>query len=371
MGDALGLRFGAPLDLANTLGSQPTFGVQNLSHAGHNVYGIAWIFRAKEAATITHLGFAYAQRIGTPPTYRISLQGVDETVTPSKPSGTILGGGSPASATFTPPADATWNDTFQWISLSNSIALTRGQLCAVVIDHSSGTIDGSNFSQFYSRHVNADTTVFPYTAVASAAGPATWAADVGVPLFGYKSSSKSYGLPAKSHTATSFSSNSTPDEYALAFTIPSSWCSTFTVMGVRAALVGPNSGKSTKAILYTGTTVLQEVTWDSDSSRANGNSGSIVELFFTDTTLSTLTAGSLYRLSFQPQDTSNSVAVPTVDFTSAQDAAAPLGGANCYLSTRTDAGAWSDDTTKRPMIEVILGDMTGGGGGGEVAYPFA
>src|SRR5438105_4685448 len=76
---------------------------------------IEYIFQAAEAITITRLGFRYGTRTGTPPTYQVSLQGVDGT---GVPDGTVKGGGSPASATFTPPADATWDATWRWVTLS-------------------------------------------------------------------------------------------------------------------------------------------------------------------------------------------------------------------------------------------------------------
>src|SRR5262245_6559267 len=80
---------------------------------------------------ISRLGFRYGTRTGTPPTYRISLQGVDGS---GLPDGTIKGGGSPASATFTPPADTSWNSTWQWINLSNTYTTAnRGEKLATVI----------------------------------------------------------------------------------------------------------------------------------------------------------------------------------------------------------------------------------------------
>jgi hypothetical protein len=363
MADALRLRFGSPVDLASTLSNAPAFTAVNLSNAGHSVYGWATLLRAHEAATITHLGFRYEQRVGTPPTYRISMQGVSTSAT--APDGTVLGGGSPASATFTPPADSTWNATWQWVALSNSYALTRGQLFAIVVEHSSGTINGSNFSQFNGSFTNVDLTCFPVVYTASAAGPATWTTNItGIPLIGYKSASAVYGFPIQTLGAVNYSVNSTPDEYALAFVVPATWFAAYTVMGVRAQIQMPPAGKTVKAILYSGTTVLQEVTLDTDNVRGTGNSGCIVELYFTDTTLATLTPGDTYRLAFQPQDTSTNINLPTLNVATAAEHAAWPGGTQCWLSTRTDAGAWSDDTTKRPLVEAILGEVTGGTVGG-------
>lgn len=360
MADALYLPFGPPG--VHGMGNPPGYGVINLSNTGGNYYGMAAILRAREAATITHLGFRYEQRVGTPPTYRISMQGV--ATTSFAPDGTVLGGGSPASATFTPPADTSWNASWRWIALDNSYALTRGQLFSIVIEHSSGTIDGSNFGQFNANLVSVENPAFPMVSGAAAAGPSSWsAAFLGLPSIGYKSGSKVYGWPSEAIGAVNFSSDSTPDEYALAFTVPSGWCNTFTVAGIRANIQVPVAGKTVKVILYSGTTVLQEVSWDTDNARTQGSGGAMVELMFTDSALSSLTSGTLYRLAFQPQDTGTTMNIATLNMDSAGDRDAWPTGANCYLSTRTNAGAWSDDTTKLPLIQAILGDISGGGGG--------
>ena len=52
-----------------------------------------------EADTLTTGCFLYGLRTGTPPTYRAALEAVG---TDGTPDGTALGGGSPASVTFTP-----------------------------------------------------------------------------------------------------------------------------------------------------------------------------------------------------------------------------------------------------------------------------
>jgi hypothetical protein len=331
----------------------------NLANVGGNYYALAGVFRAQEAATITHLGFRYEQRVGTVPTYRISMQSVASTPQFAPPTGTVLGGASPASATFTPPSDASWNATWQWVALANSYTLARGELFAIVIEYSSGTIDGSNFGQFDAALNNVDSPSMPYVIGATAAGPATWTAPfTGAPLLAYKSASKVYGYPVETIGAVNFSSDSTPDEYAMAFTIPAEWYTGYTVAGLRANLQFPTAGKTINVVLYSGTTVLQTVAWDTDNARNQGNGGALLEVYFTDTTLAALDGGTQYRIAIQPQDTGTLVNVPTLGMDSANDRQAWAAGANCYLSTRTNAGAWTDDTTKLPLMQVILGTIT-------------
>lgn len=365
MSDALQLRYGSFGSSGGT-GNPPGFVGVALANTA-SVFGLAGVVMMRAGDTITHAGFAVTARTGTPPTYRISLQAVS--TTDGTPSGTVLGGGSPASATFTPPADASWTDTYQWIALANSYTAVRGEILAVVVEYSSGTINASNCSSF-ARNLNGvdhGTQGFPYNMVAAAAGPSSWATALGRCVFAVKSSTAIYGFPCCLVTTTNFSSDSTPDEYALAFTIPALWFSSFSVLGVRAVLQTPAAGKTVLVSLYAGTTSLQSVTWDSDQEISNGAGGRVVELYFSDTTLATLTPGTVYRVGFAPQQTATNLNIPSLGSTAAGDLAGWPFGTTCYLSTRTNGGAWTDDTTKRPYLEVILDTVTGGTVGGPSA----
>jgi hypothetical protein len=82
--------------------------------------------------------------------------------------------------------------------------------------------------------------------------------------------------------------------------------------------------------------------------------------------------GSTYRIGFQPADTGHNFAITVIEFTDAADLDAMPGGTDFLLSTRTNAAGWAaDSTTKRPIAEFIIDDMTepaGGGGGGTVGH---
>jgi hypothetical protein len=134
-----------PFDIANGGGSVSFTNFTINSSAG-TADIVVWCFQADTTDAITDLGFRYGARTGTPPTYRISLQGAS--TSGIGPDGTVLGGGSPASQTFTPPADTSINGLWQWKTLANSYTPTRGQFLCSVIEYSSGTIDGSNNSSF-------------------------------------------------------------------------------------------------------------------------------------------------------------------------------------------------------------------------------
>lgn len=318
------------------------------------------VFMADEAATITKLGFRYGSRTGTPPTFKISLQGVTGA---GVPDGTIKGGGSPASKTFTPPADTTWNSAWQWITLDNSYTCTRGELLALVIKYDSGTIDGSNNSSF-TELINGGTVAnaLPYM-IQNNNGTRTLRPLL--PVFGYASASKVFGCPSETHVAQAiFGSSGTPDEIGTKFTVPGS--GTFTV-GAVEFFAAMNPGGTADVTLYDtdGTTVLQRVTIDTDASSSSSFARWVVP--FDETTLSALTLGSTYTLSIAPSGT---ITVYGLEVDAAADWDAWPGGQDWVYRTRTDAGAWTDNTARRLFLAAHVKDVTSsGGGGGGIIVP--
>jgi hypothetical protein len=343
MADALRLAYGSPFPFGpNGAGG---FVSSTLSA---NTSKVVWLFQARVADTITHLGFRVASHAGTPPIYRVSLQGVSN----GAASGTIKGGASPASATFSPPADNTWDGTWQWVALSNSYACARGEVLAIVVDYSSGTIDASN--NIAVTHTFGSATGsrqnWPFAISNTSQQPE-------LPVFGYKSATTVYGWPMENATFALFASNSSPNEYGMRFTVPSSWCSTFTVMGVRAWLAGPAAATTFTVTLYsTGATALQTLTWDSDDGSGIGNNRK-VELYFAESSLVTLTAGDTYRLGFLANNTSENLGLQVIDVhTYTEFEAYPFGTTVC-LTTRA-GGSWADSIFSRPVMELLLGDIT-------------
>lgn len=356
--DAFQTTIGSPLPLSDgtTLAVNQPFAINA------NNDSIEWIVQLPEATTITAIGFLYGVRTGTPPTYRASLQSVN---TSGRASGTVLGGGSPASATFTPPADATWNGTYQWVTLTNGYAGARGEVLSIVLDYSSGTVDGSNNSSFvtFARYVT-NGAAFP-TVHHVDAGVGT--RQVSFPAVAWKSASKTYGWPVVSFNSTALNSGTTPDEQAISFNVPSTWWSTYKVVGVEFKARANASGTTLKVALYTGTTELQNITVDLDLANT-GTSTNVWRVYFDEESLSTLNAGSTYRVGFAPQEVGASFFIQTMTTAAASDASAWPGGSVFAYSTRTDGGAWTDDATSRPLANLILSDITAPAGGGASAH---
>lgn len=306
-----------------------------------------WIFPADEAVALTRLGFRYGVRTGTPPTYKASLQGVDAA---GNPDGTIKGGGSPAAVTFTPPASAAWDGTFQSVTLANSYTPANpGEMLAMVIAYDSGTVDASNKSSFSNR---CDGGVYglPY-AIENNAG--TRARAGGLPIFAYGSATKWYGHPLQNVTVTPlFNSGSTPDEYAAKFTLPTTFVATYTLKGIRLMGQSPVAAGSMKVNLYDATTVIATATLDQDYFQSSGGTREMTFLF-QDVTRPTLTAGNTYRIGFQPQGAQN-IGVNRMQVANAAEWDAWPGGQDWAVSTRTDAGAWTDVLTDRIICDLLI-----------------
>jgi hypothetical protein len=328
---------------------------------------IAWTFMPAEAHVITELAVPVGSRTGTPPTYRISLQGVD--LSTGNPDGTVLGGGSPASATFTPPADTTWNNTIQWITLSNSFTVSRGTMYAIVIDYSSGTVDASNFTTINNGHTNigarsGNVIAQQYTG--------TWSKRNIAPVWGFRTSTQTFGSPIKSFFTTAFSSDTASgsggDERGMKFTLPAGWGATFKVRGIRWIGNMSAAAKTITATLYTGTTALQDVTIDSDTAQGTGNYMTYTAMF-DESSLTALDFGSAYYVAVKPNETASNLGIYGLELAAAQDR--ECFGLNSLWAFRTDAGAWDETvTTRAPLMWLILDDITepAAGGGGTVGH---
>lgn len=312
---------------------------------------LEWIVQAREAATITRLGVRLGTITGTTPTYRISAQGVGAT---GIPDGTIKGGTNNALKTFS-PSGLGWTDgEWHWLTLDESFAVTRGEVFAIVVDYSSGTVDGSNNASFTIGITNTMEPTFPYP-IQNNAGSRAKQAIFATP--GWGSAGTAYGRPVEGLAITAFNSGSTPDEWAVKFTLPADWGATYKLVGFRAPIGISSAGNTITFLLYDsdGTTTLQDITWDGDHVVA-GNTR-MGYFYFNEATLATLSYGTAYRLAIRPDGAGNA-SVTTVTVDHADDIAAWPGGTIFAVSTQTGAGGWSDDALSHMDIDLIFEDIT-------------
>lgn len=361
MADALLGQFGSPFQPAVGSGIT-TFGNFTLDASTDALELIHALPPGAASYSITRIGVRVGTITGTTPTYRVSLQGVGTT---GNPDGTVKGGGSPASKTFSPSALGWSNNSWNWLTLDNAYSGSPGERIATVIDYSSGTVDGSNNASFSSNlSTNYVNTQFPYVIQNNAGSRSRVTA--GMPVMAWGTSGTAYGYPVASFTAQSYNSGSTPDEYAMLFTLPAGMGDTFKVQAVRVML-GLATGHTMTVKLYDsdGSTVLQSVDHDTDYSA--GTSARWLEIPFDESSLSALSFGTAYRVGFVPSSGTNQV-IGFMDVSSAADWDAWPGRQAVLTSTRSDAGAWSDTATRRLFCELVLADVTEPAGGGTTYF---
>jgi len=322
-----------------------------------------FMFMVPEAFTCTTLLVRQGTLTGTPGVMRIGLQGA---AADGKNDNTWL-------ATVSGGAGTAYVDYSSWSSGNNAkfisvtlptggVSLTRGQVIYVVFQCQSGTWDATNnvsmtyeWSSPQKEHKNYTKTF--ETSKQNISKPAP---------FILRSSTTSYGYPVESAaTATGINETSTPDEIGMAFTIPSAYTVSLTVRGI-VFWMASNTNQSAKVILYQGTTLLQDVTYDFDLSI--GDYGPH-EIYFDETTLSTLSPNTEYVVSIQPIGTATTQGIAYLVLPADSDATA-FTDWNPKFYSCTNAGSWTHTTGRIPQVQLIVDTITGSSGsGGLIVHP--
>lgn len=150
------------------------------------------------------------------------------------------------------------------------------------------------------------------------------------------------GVSGLNHVA--FNSGSTPDERGLIFRFPVS-------VKVGAAWVWVEADADSNLVLYDsdGTTALETILLDANVDAGVGAGGQ-VRVFTQERELK---ASTDYRLVVKPTTTSN-VGLSDFDVGAAAIMDAFHGGQNWQYTQRTDAGAWTETTTKRAYMALLV-----------------
>lgn len=314
-----------------------------------------------ESATLTQLCLGYnARSAGDPPSHTVSLQGINTST--GRADGTIKSSTN-ATCTLDPPATGAWDGTAQCCTMTSSYAATRGERLAVVLTCPSGCAAGTAGSWMYQQSGNGNALYFPYS-VSIDGGSATKRPRF--PIGALKSASRTYGNLPISNSLTTYNSDSTPDEKALKFTISSSFCSTIKLRGVIIAGRVPITATTASIKLYDtdGTSVLSTIAVNGDENAAvgTGNDRKYLRRIFPDSV--TLTCGSTYRIGYLAGNTTSAISLPSYNYSSTNDMADVAFTSDWSYSERTDAGAWTDTTTRQPFMSLIVEDWTAPSGGG-------
>lgn len=171
----------------------------------------------------------------------------------------------------------------------------------------------------------------------------------------YKLRGRTY--PVTDLQTRSFNSGSTPDEQGNAFEVP------FTMEVIGAWVVGQFDA-DTDIVLYDtdGTSVLASATIDPDEQRQTTACNREVQF----TSAATLDPGGTYRLVCKPTTGGGGPSISEATVGAAAVQSALGGGTTVQLTTRTNAGAWTETSTKRMWMGLLINgvDTSSGGGGG-------
>lgn len=301
----------------------------------------AAIFRVKRAGTIDRIGFR-TRAVTTAQTLRLGLETVD--MTTGFPTGTQFGG----SAVGTQASPAT--DTFYEVTLGTGATVAVDDLVAIVVqfDATAGNLNICN----YDLISGSDYSGIPYTA--EYVGTPAWAKKTSSPAHSVRYSDGVYAAdgfaPFQVPTLLTYNSGSTPDEVGNYFTLP-------VPMRCVGAKIMTDWDGPTDVVLYAsdGTTVLRSASLDPDTRKVTGGGDAYVYWAPLE-----LTAGTGYRITFKPTSTTN-INVRQLPVMTAGMLNHLPGGTLWHRTSRTDAGAWTEDTTKRiSMTTLIIGQLHDG-----------
>lgn len=300
---------------------------------------VAMVGCVPKTGNITKIGFN-VRTVTVAGNLDFRLETVD--ATNGTPTGTLWGTNTNLSQNVSATG---WNEA----TLTAPAAVTRAQEIAVVGNivaaaqlqiwcHSGG------FAQNYPRGLH-------YTTA--------WANAGNQPIFALGYDDGSYAVLGQSPPTTgnvnansTFNTGSTPDERGLKFRFPLS-------VRVSGFWLASDLDGDADVVLYDsdGTTALQTRSLDKDIEAGAGNAGTHVATFPADVTLA---ANTYYRLVVKPTSVTN-LTVYDWDYPNTTLMAADYFGADFHHTQRTDAGAWTDTTTKRAMMGLIVSGIDAGG----------
>jgi hypothetical protein len=266
---------------------------------------VEYINQAPEAVTYTQLCYRTGTLTGAQPTMKIGVEGVSTST--GRADGTYATGTGECSKTFTPSTNNTW--ACQTIT-GTTCALTRGQVFAITIRYSSGTIGAGNSPQFGYTFSSFDTfsaahfgNAYSHTDIAAVD---TQHGDI--PLIMWATAGNVYyGFPLNTNGGDTACSG---QEYGNVFTVPCPTGKTYKVIGARWHGQTAAAGKTTNINLYDGTNTAPIATgaWDSDEASTNAGTRSS-GYYFTTTNLPALNCNSPYRLTVSGAEASCSLSI--------------------------------------------------------------
>ena len=321
-----------------------SYGTANLSLS---TMKIGCIFRAN-GKQITKVIINVAS-VTSSPVYQVSIQSLSAQKTPS---GTDIGGGSPTLKTFTPIAGV------QTITLTNPYTPALGDVLAIVVEYSSGTIDASHFASFnYRQGNNIGMTPCPigYDGI-------SWTATQGqLPGIAPVYSDGTYALCTvgvnSSVTRLDFNNTSTPREYGIHFVPDVNY--TVDRLLVFTHNDNPSSGKLT---IYNSNNTVMTGSDNVTVTQLDYTGSPTIASVIVPITPITLLRGNDYYMVFSPTS-ANSISIQKFTFTDANIKLVVFGNANFVSRGTIGSGAWTEDANSVTLMTPILSGLSGGQSG--------
>lgn len=346
-----------------TTSTQPAANVHRLDATADE---FAVIMYAEEGCTITNVAWLQGDTsdpsTASPGTLRIGLQSVG---TDGLPTGTWLasGNGYVDKSTWSNGDDGLYITS----TLGSSVTLSRGDAFAIVLKpQATGTWGASNWADI-GYFATQDTLISTPYVVTNGSKINTGR----TPNTIVRSSSRTYGYPYQTVGFWNIDSDvagQANDEVGIKFSLPSSMCDTYKISGIML-FTDMAIGSSFAIKLFEGTnrTALQSVTIDSDvSGTASGNGQNF--FYFDESTLSSLSAGTTYRLMIEALSTTAAGPIRYVDLATSGDMTAYIGTQATLEWTEWTGTSYTDTATRIPNLSLIISDVTEPSGGGG-AYP--
>lgn len=323
---------------------------------GERVGHIQQIYKAGNIAKILF----YTGTVTTGDTIKASLQTVD--MATGLPSGTVLTTATGQKAYGTVAVADGDDNVWKTVTLTEVAAVTQGQWIAVVLEWSSygsGNIrinnvtNASVYTSNYSHYCVTDVT----------ASPGTWVKDVLYQCLchhlEYDDEAYYFNLNPQympGAAAGSVSSSTNPDEVGNYFQIPAK------MRAFGFWLYGDFDYAVTLSLLDASDTTLANVVFDPDVRNAAAYGLHFI-LFDSDpAAYYTLATGTWYRIIITPG--ADAVAPRLIDVASAAAMGGLDGGTTFYATSRVDGGSWTNLTTRRWGIGLMIDQIDDGTGAG-------
>lgn len=333
-----------PHDFGNIQSTLAGSGNTTLDAAGEKA---CVVFKAPKTGNIDRVGF-FTRAVTAAETLRIGLETTDSSYLPT---GTQYGG----SAVGTQAAPSA--NTFYEVTLATPAAATAGDLIAAVVqfDSAIGNLQIGNWDCFGGTEYEGFPFIARYTGGA-------WSKLGSVPGLTIRYDDGTYEfigtIPFGPRIDTFFHSGSTPDEMGNIVRLPVQ----MRAWGVQLVI---GSANNFDVVLYNGdgSTVLRTLSFA--GAQMPGTNGRCLWVPFSSPV--TLDANTDYRLTFKPTVATN-LNIREVEVITAAMLNMLPGGSDVHKTSRTDGGAWTQNTLRRVWgLALVIDQIHDGAGGGSIS----